>query len=263
MLELALFGHQIAGSRSPALHAAFGAQFGIALRYELIDVPDLGPALERWLALGGRGANVTRPFKREAWQRCATRGPEAERAGAVNALVVEADGRLRGECTDGVGLVRDLATNHDLELAGRRVALLGASGAARGVAEALLGAGIASLQVADRDPARSAAFAADFPAAAVGGYPRLAGGGFDLMVNATSASARGELPPLPEGALARRGVAYDLHYADAPTPFLHWARAAGARLALDGWGMLVEQAALSFALWTDQYPDTAPLLRRP
>lgn len=268
MLRLALFGHPVGHSRSPEVHAAFGAQCGIELDYALIDVADLdlAAALTRFVAAGGRGANLTLPFKRDALALLgsmgAKLGPEAQSAGAVNTVVVGPDGGLRGENTDGVGLVRDLGTNHDLDLAGLRVALLGASGAARAIAEALLGAGIASLTVADRNLSRSAGFERDFRAAAVGGYTALADGAFDLVINATSASLSGELPPLPQGVLARGGIAYDAVYANAPTPFQEWAAAEGARLALDGWGMLLEQAALSFALWTGEYPDTAPLRRR-
>jgi len=264
VLKLALFGHPVGHSRSPEVHAAFGAQCGIALDYALVDVPDLdlAAALTRFIAAGGRGANLTLPFKRDGHALCATLGPEARSAGAVNTVVVEADGRLRGEDTDGLGLLRDLATHHGVALAGARVALLGASGAARGIAAALLGAGVATLTVADRNPTRGAAFERAFRDTTVGGYAALAGGAFDLVINATSASLRGELPPLPAAVLRRGGVAYDAVYAAAPTRFVAWAEAAGAGLALDGWGMLIEQAALSFALWTGRIPDPAPLRQR-
>jgi shikimate dehydrogenase len=273
-LKLALFGHPVAHSRSPEVHAEFGRQTGIALTYEAIDVPSatdgaraIKRALDAFVAGGGRGANVTLPFKRDALALCATLGDAARRAGAVNVLVVDAGGAVRGENTDGSGLVRDLVANRGIALAGRRVALLGASGAARGAAVALLGAGVAAVAVANRDQRRAEGLARDLgrdaTRLAVRDYAALAAGGYDLVVNATSASLAGELPPLPEGVLAPGGVAYDMVYADAPTPFQRWATDQGARLALDGWGMMVEQAADSFALWTGVRPDTRAVLGGP
>jgi shikimate dehydrogenase len=274
MLRLALFGHPVAHSRSPEVHAAFGAATGITLRYDAIDVPSasdgaraLGRALNAFIAAGGRGANITLPFKRDALSLCATLGEAARRAGAVNVLVVDERGAVRGENTDGSGLVRDLAVNHGVALAGKRVALLGASGAARGAAVALLAAGVAALAVANRDQRRAEGLARDLARdatrLAARDYPALAAGGYDLVVNATSASLAGELPPLPAGVLAPGGVAYDMVYAGTPTPFQRWAADQGARLALDGWGMMVEQAADSFALWTGTRPDTRAVLGWP
>lgn len=276
MLRLALFGHPVAHSRSPEVHAAFGRQCGIALDYQAVDVPSasdglraLSRAVAAFVAAGGRGANITLPFKRDAFALCVaprvesvrTLSPAARRAGAVNTLVIGAEGALHGENTDGAGLIRDLCSNHGVALTGMRVAVLGASGAARGAAAALLEAGVAELVVANRDPARAAGLARDFahPALRAGTYAALAAGRYDLVINATSASLAGTLPPLPDGVIALGGVAYDLVYAAAPTPFQRWAADAGAALALDGWGMMVEQAAASFALWTGVQPDTAAL----
>lgn len=261
MLTLALIGHPVARSRSPEVHAAFGHQLGIPLDYALIDVPDDGfeAALATFIAAGGRGANVTLPFKLRALAVATRLTSRAATVGAVNALKVEEDGTLTGDNTDGAGLVRDLAHNRHLDLRGRRVALLGGSGAARAVLAALLGAG-AVVQLADRDATRRATLADDFPAAVIGDYAALAGGAFELVVNATSASLRGELPPLPAAVLAAGGIAYDLVYAAAPTPFLRWGVDAGAARVFDGWGMLVEQAALSFELWTGRRPATEDLL---
>lgn len=268
-LRLALFGHPVGHSRSPAIHAAFAAQTGVAVDYALIDVAPAGfpAAVAAFFAADGLGANVTLPHKQAALDLCATLGDAARRCGAVNTLVRAPDGALRGENTDGVGLLRDLAFE-GVVVAGRRVAVLGAAGAARAVVDAVAGAGAADIVVADRDPARVAAMVhalrAAHPGAWIAGgpYAELADGGFDLVVNATSASLRGELPPLPAGVLARGGDACDLVYADAPTPFLEWATSMGATRAFDGWGMLVEQAAESFALWTGRRPDPAPLRRR-
>ncbi len=202
---------------------------------------------------------MTLPFKQRALAVAAQLTPRATSAGAVNALRVEDDGTLTGDNTDGAGLVRDLGNNHGVVFRGTAVTLLGGSGAARGALGALLEAG-ATVRVADRDATRRAALAHDFPAATVGDYATLAGSRAALMINATSASLRGELPPLPAGALAPAGIAYDMVYAQPPTPFQRWALAQGASRALDGWGMLVEQAALSFEFWTGRRPATAALL---
>jgi shikimate dehydrogenase len=265
VLKLALLGSPLAHSRSPEVHAAFGRQTGIPLHYALIDVADGGfeAALAAFIAAGGRGANVTLPFKRRALAAADRLTPRAATAGAVNALKVEDDGSLTGDNTDVAGLLRDLGRNHGIALRGAAVTLLGGSGAARGALAALHEAG-ARGGVAARAAAQRAALARDFPAATVGDFAALAGSGARIMVNATSASLRDELPPLPTGALAPGATAYDLVYAAAPTAFQRWAEAQGAARALDGWGMLVEQAAASFELWTGTAPATAGLLdRRP
>jgi shikimate dehydrogenase len=264
MLKLALLGHPVAHSRSPEVHAAFGRQTGLALHYTLIDVDDdaFEGALAAFVAAGGRGANVTLPFKQRARAVATRLTPRAAAAGAVNALKLEDDGSLTGDNTDGAGLVRDLTANHGLALRGLDAVVLGGSGAARAAAAALLEAG-AMVRLADRDAQRRAALARDFPAVQVTEYAALDGAAATLVVNATSASLRGELPPLPAGLLAPAATAYDMVYADAPTPFQRWAEDAGAARALDGWGMLVEQAAASFELWTGRRPATRDLLRRP
>jgi shikimate dehydrogenase len=260
MLKLALFGHPLGHSRSPELHAAFGRALGIPLHYALIDVADdaFEAALAAFVAAGGRGANITLPFKQRALAAATRLTPRAAAAGAVNALKVEDDASLTGDNTDGSGLVRDLEQNHGIALRGSAVTLLGGAGAARGALAALLEAG-ASVRVAARDAAQRAALARDFPAARVGDYATLADRRAMLLINATSASLRDELPPLPAGALAPGGIAYDLVYADAPTAFQRWAQAQGAARAPDGRGMLVEQAAASFEFWTGRRPATAGL----
>jgi shikimate dehydrogenase len=260
-LELALFGHPVAHSRSPALHAAFGRAAGFDLRYRAIDVPDgdLATAVQRFVAAGGRGANITLPFKFAGLDLCTTLTPRALAAGAVNLLSVEADGSLLGDDVDGLGLVRDLTTNQGFDLRGAEVLVCGAGGAARGCLPALQAAG-AQVRVAHRDAARRQDLAASCPEVEVVEYAAVTpGAGF--VINATSASLRGEVPPLA-AAVLRDAVCYDLVYADEPTAFVRAARAAGARTALDGWGMLVEQAAESFAVWTGVRPDTGPHLRR-
>jgi shikimate dehydrogenase len=253
----AVFGHPVSHSLSPRIHAAFARQAGIDLSYVAIDAPDLGAALA---AFDGDGANVTLPHKAAAAAACTSLGEAARRCGVVNTLT-RRDGGWHGDNTDGLGLVRDLTGRHRLDLRGRRALLLGAGGGARGVAPALLDAGIADLFVVNRTPARADALA-DMLGAPGRVHSRYfddlgALGEFDLVVNATSATRQdGALPPLPMSLAGRRTAAVDLSYGEAAVGFLAWARAAGVRDAVDGLGMLVEQAAESFRLWHGVSPDT-------
>lgn len=260
----AVFGHPIAHSLSPRIHAAFGRQMSIALDYSAIDTgaEDFDLALGAFVASGGVGANVTLPHKQRAAEACTSLSERARRAGAVNTLSHKADG-WHGDNTDGIGLVRDLTGRHGLDLRARRTLLIGAGGAARGVAPALLDAGIGELYIVNRTSER-----ADALADALGQpgrvHPRYlddlrALGEFDLIVNATSAAREGALPALPMSLVGMRSAAVDLSYGEVAIPFLAWARAAGAHDAVDGIGMMVEQAAESFALWHGARPDTDPV----
>lgn len=257
-----VFGHPIGHSRSPAIHAAFAAQCGEAIDYTAIEAPldDFAGAWRDFVAAGGRGANVTVPFKEEAHRLCATLSRRARRAGAVNTLVLGKNGDTYGDTTDGVGLVRDLQ-RHGVTLRGARVLVLGAGGAVRGVLEPLLAEGPASLRVANRTAAKAEALADDFADLGPirgGGFEAVAGP-FDLVINGTSASLGGALPPLPDDLFAAGATAYDMMYGAELTVFLRWARERGAR-PLDGLGMLVEQAAEAFFQWRGKRPDTAPVL---
>ena len=257
----AVFGHPVAHSLSPRIHAAFGRQAGIAVDYRAIDVlpGDFAEALAEFAAHGGAGANVTLPLKQAAFDLCEDVTERARRAGAINTLVRNGD-TWHGDNTDGAGLVRDLTGRQGLDLRARRTLLLGAGGGARGVAPALLDAGIGELFVVNRTPER-----ADALADALGQpgrvHPRYlddlaALGEFDLILNATSATREGQLPPLPRSLVGRRCAAVDLSYGEAAIAFLAWARAAGCHDAVDGLGMLVEQAAESFARWHGVRPET-------
>ncbi|GED23041.1 shikimate dehydrogenase [Halomonas halmophila] len=259
-----VFGHPIGHSKSPVIHAAFAAQTGEALEYTAIEAPldDFAGAWRAFIAEGGRGANVTVPFKESAHRLCDTLSERARRAGAVNTLSLGASGETHGDTTDGLGLVGDLH-RHDAAIAGKRVLVLGAGGAVRGVLEPLLEAGPASLFIANRTAARAEALAADFAdlgAVTGGGYDTVRGP-FDLVINGTSASLAGDLPPLPDDLFAAGGVAYDMMYGAEPTVFLRWAGERGAR-GIDGLGMLVGQAAESFALWRGRRPEVTPVLER-
>jgi len=260
-LKYAVFGHPISHSLSPEIHNAFARQLGIDLSYVAIDasVEALPDALAAFAADGGQGANLTLPLKQAGLALCGAGVSErARRAGAVNTLVRRGDGWW-GDNTDGIGLVRDLTARHALHIRGRRTLLLGAGGAAHGVAPALLDAGIAELVIVNRTAERAdqLADALGEPARAHSRYWDDLGalGTFELIVNATSAgrSATLELP----GALVNSlSAAVDLSYGEVAIPFLAWARASGCGHAFDGLGMLVEQAAESFELWHGKRPDT-------
>ncbi len=264
--KYAVVGHPVAHSKSPQIHAVFARLTLQDLSYEAILVPldGFADAVRAFIAAGGRGMNVTVPFKLEAYALADARSPRAEAAKAVNTLVFSPAG-IHGDNTDGAGLVADLTRNLGFEIAGKRLLLLGAGGAARGVLLPLLEQQPAALYLANRTPGKAhelrAAFAGRAGACRLesGGFAALAGRQFDLVVNATAASLAGEAPPLPEGLYAPGSLAYDMLYG-RETPFLAAARAQGAARLADGLGMLVEQAAESFFLWRGVRPPTAPVL---
>jgi shikimate dehydrogenase len=265
-------GHPVAHSLSPRIHAAFGAQTGIALEYVALLAPRDGfvATVDRFFAEGGLGLNVTLPFKVEAFARCGGRvSARAALAGAVNTLRrVDGEGvglLVDGDNTDGEGLVADLSRlsrTAGRALAGADLLLIGAGGAARGVVAPLFDAGIGRLTVVNRDPARAREMALHFAGRPieVAGFAQIDGDGFDVIVNATSAGVDGLALPIAAATLARAGLVYDMMYGAEPTPFLRDAAAAGAAHLADGLGMLVEQAAASFAVWHGVRPDTTAVL---
>ena len=267
MDRYAVIGNPIAHSKSPQIHAAFARQTGQELSYEALLAPVDGFAqtVADFRAHGGRGLNVTVPFKLEAFALAERHTARAQAAGAVNTLAFDADGIL-GDNTDGAGLVRDLTANLDFALAGRRILLLGAGGATRGVLLPLLDSRPARLTIANRTVAKAEALSTLFAARAgdcvldACGFDALAGRRFDLVINATAASLADELPPLPPRLYAEGALAYDMMYGRDPTRFMHAALADGAARVADGLGMLVEQAAESFALWRGVRPDSGPVL---
>jgi shikimate dehydrogenase len=263
MDKYVVFGNPIGHSKSPFIHKWFAERTGQSMEYSPSLVPlDGFPDAARAFFTEGLGANVTVPFKEQAWQLCDLLTPRAERAGAVNMLSRLEDGRLRGDNTDGEGLVRDLL-NNGVRLEGARILLLGAGGAARGVIEPLLEQRPAQLVVANRTLEKAQALAEAF--ADLGPIDALPFDGLDspmdLVINATAASLAGEVPPLPGAViLAGRTVCYDMMYSAAQTPFNAWAQAQGASRTLDGLGMLVEQAAVAFRYWRGVDVATGPLL---
>jgi shikimate dehydrogenase len=259
----AVIGHPVGHSLSPALHMAFARQLGKDIEYSRLDAApgEFAATLRVFLDSGGRGLSVTLPFKEEAFAFCHVLAPRAKKARAVNTLTLQADGTLAGDNTDGDGLVRDLKQNRKLNLRNKRVLLLGAGGAARGVLMALMDEKPARIQIANRTASRAVKLAERAHMAHVqgGGYEAIRGA-FDLVLNATSASLAGALPPLPQECLSPAATCYDLFYSDRPTVFMLWAEHEGAAHVCDGWGMLVEQAAEAFELWHGVRPDTGALL---
>ena len=261
----AVIGNPIAHSKSPLIHAAFARQTGQDIAYgRLLGSPDdFAGDVRRFVAAGGRGLNVTVPFKEAAFALADEHSAPARAAGAVNTLTVLEDGRLRGDNTDGAGLVRDLCCNHRFMLEGARVLLLGAGGASRGVLRPLLAERPGQLVLANRTAEKAVALAADPSVGGVVegcGLDALAGRQFDLIVNGTASGLAGDVPGIPDGCLAPGGWTYDMMYGQEPTAFVRWGLAHGAAKALDGLGMLVEQAAESFLLWRGIMPDTGPVI---
>jgi len=261
----AVFGNPIEHSKSPFIHARFAEQTGQQLIYtaERVDVGDFNNAVARFAENNGKGLNITVPFKQDAWKLATQRSERAERAGAVNTLVINGTGDYFGDNTDGVGLVRDLVRNHKLELEGKRILIVGAGGAVRGVIEPLLAGKPASLTIANRTREKALQLAEDF--SDLGnirgcGLDEFGTDSYDIIINGTSASLSGELPSLPATLVNENTFCYDMMYANEPTAFMRWAQQLGAKRVVDGKGMLVEQAAESFRIWRGCEPETAPVI---
>ena len=261
----AVIGNPVAHSKSPLIHAAFARATGDDIAYDRILAPLDGfdAAVAQFAAAGGRGLNVTMPFKLEAYALASTLSERARVAGAVNTLRLDPGG-WHGDNTDGVGVTRDLVQNLGVSIAGRDVLILGAGGAARGILAPLLWQKPRTLTVANRTVDKAVTLAADFVAygeVRAASAAALEGRSFDVVIHATGASVTGEAAPAwPVTIFAPGSFAYDLSYADEPTAFIRWARAHGAAGTADGLGMLVEQAAESFFVWRRVRPDTRPVL---
>jgi shikimate dehydrogenase len=262
----AVFGNPIKHSKSPQIHALFARQTGQALAYtaELAETGQFASAVKNFLGRNGRGLNVTVPFKEEAWKLADRHRNRARRAGAVNTLKLEADGLLYGDTTDGVGLVRDLVHNHHIDLAGKSILIIGAGGAVRGVLEAILEQQPGSLVITNRTREKAVKLANDFSAlgnVSACGLDEIGDAGFDIVINGTSASLKGDLPPLPNTIFKENSCSYDMMYGAEETPFMRWSADNGAAKVYDGLGMLVEQAAESFYIWRGVKPETASVIK--
>jgi shikimate dehydrogenase len=268
--QYAVIGNPIGHTKSPLIHGLFAQETQQGMSYTAIEGPlephDAFAAIVRaFVAAGGKAMNVTAPFKLKAFAMADERSERAELAGAANALSFK-DGRIVAENFDGVGLVRDIEVNLSQPMAGKRVLVLGAGGAVRGALLPFLAARPAELVVANRDVPKVRALLAQVAASGslfACGYGDLeAMGRFDLVVNATSASLTGELPPVPPSVFSPEGAAYELAYGKRLTPFLRLARNAGVASVADGVGMLVEQAAEAFAWWRGVRPQTRAVIDR-
>ena len=264
-LRYAIIGNPVAHSKSPEIHAAFAVQTGIDLRYDRILAPPDGfrAAVEAFRARGGRGANVTLPCKLDAFAYATEVSNRARDAGAVNTLVFDAT-RVFGDNTDGVGLVKDMRDNLNRAIAGKRVLIAGAGGAARGGIGPLLAEGPVVIAISNRTTSKADEIvqlyrtAGNIIAILLADLPRYQ---FDIVINATAASLDNDLPVIPRSAFADGSLAYDMMYGKGLTPFLALGKQAGASVA-DGLGMLVEQAAESFLIWHGVRPHTEAVFRQ-
>jgi shikimate dehydrogenase len=258
----AVIGHPIAHSKSPIIHSLFAEQTGEDIRYEAIDVApeELPEMIAKFTAEGGRGLNVTVPHKQNALVLMDALTERAKLAGAVNTITRKENGELEGDNTDGVGLIADLRENLNVELIDSSILILGAGGATRGIIPPLMEQKPAELLIANRTVDKAQALSnafVDLGNIDACGFDNLDGRHFHLIINATSAGLEGELPPFPSSILSPDTVCYDLSYSMHDTPFIAWAKEHGCKQAYQGWGMLVEQAAESFAIWRGKRPETA------
>ena len=263
--QYAVIGNPISQSKSPLIHGSFAKATGQDLEYTRIEGPLDGfeAAVRAFRDGGGRGMNVTAPFKLQAFAMADAKSERAQLAGAANALKFEPDGRILAENFDGIGVTNDIVRNQRMPLAGKRVLVLGAGGAVRGLLLPFLAEGPAELVIANRDGAKAAQLAQQVAAHGKvrgGGYGDIGPGRFDIVVNATSASLRAELPPVSPEVFAVDGLAYELAYGKGLTPFLRLAQNAGVNRLADGVGMLVEQAAEGFLWWRGVRPETTALI---
>lgn len=260
-----VIGNPIEHSKSPEIHRQFAGQTAQLITYERFLAPLGGfdTALDELISTGICGANITVPFKEDAFAYCDTKSVRAERAGAVNTLIID-NGKCFGDNTDGVGLINDLRHNHQIALKQKCVLVLGAGGAVRGILAPLLAHNPACVVVVNRTAQKAYSLARDF--ADLGhiagcGFSDLDTTPFDVIINGTSAGLTGDVPPVPARALRPLGVTYDMVYSREPTAFVQWGQRAGASIALDGLGMLVEQAAEAFYLWRAKRPDTRAVIQ--
>ncbi len=259
-------GNPVAHSKSPQIHAAFAEQTQQNIFYQAIQVDDgkFKAALKEFQAQGGKGLNITVPFKGEAWEISENRSNRAERALAVNTISFDDAGNIIGDNTDGVGLIGDLTINHDISIKDKDILILGAGGAVRGILDPLFDEQPNKVVIANRTVSRAEELTdifSDRGDISACGFDELAGSSYDIIINGTSASLQGEVPPLPENLLNDNACCYDMMYSMSDTPFVSWAKAHGTTKAFDGLGMLIEQAAESFFIWRGVRPDTVPVIK--
>jgi len=262
----AVFGHPINHSKSPRIHQLFAEQTQQSLTYIAQDVPaeSFDSAIDSFFKQGGKGINCTVPLKELAWQRADSLSKRAQFSKAVNTLALQDNGSLLGDNTDGLGLVADLTINHAIPLRNSRILILGAGGASRGIIEPLMEQSPSSIVIANRTVEKAITLSTEFSQLGEisgSGFDAIKNRQFDLILNATSASLTGELPPLADTLLAKNGCCYDLAYGNKPTPFVNWGKSHDAEKSLDGLGMLVEQAAEAFYIWRGVRPETSGVIK--
>ena len=265
MDKYAVIGNPIEHSKSPQIHTAFARQTGESIDYQRLlgDTETFAGDVRNFLAEGGMGLNVTVPFKEQAWRLADELSERAHTAGAVNTLIRLENNLLRGDNTDGVGLVRDLTVNQGFRMHDKRILMLGAGGAVRGVMRPLLEQSPKRIIIANRTASKAYSLAnglAPYGQVAGCGLDELDGMRFDLIINGTAAGLGGDVPQIPDTILAKGGWCYDMLYSNQATPFQTWGREHHAARSLDGLGMLVEQAAESFLLWRGILPETPPVI---
>ena len=263
--QYGVVGHPVAHSWSPFIHGLFGRETGQAMTYRLYDFTpeEFHERVREFFKQGGRGLNITLPHKIAAVDVADDLTARAAHAAAVNTFAVRSDGTILGDNTDGAGLVRDLCDNLGIVITRRRILIIGAGGAARGVLAPLLALSPTEIVIANRTSERAENLAKAFGKLGTiqgVGFRYISGGAFDLIVNATSASLSGDIPAVPATVIGPETVCYDMAYGKIDTPFVRWALKLGCTRALQGWGMLVEQAAESFRVWRGVRPATAPVL---
>lgn len=263
----AVFGNPVEHSKSPQIHRLFAEQTNQSLSYsaELAEIGQFNQAVQNFIKDNGKGLNITVPFKEDAWKLADRLSERAKRAGAVNTLKLEVDGKLYGDTTDGTGLVRDLLQNHHIELQEKSILIIGAGGAVRGIIETLLEQQPSEVLITNRTSNKAVQLAKDFSdlGEITGcGLNQTASRNFDIIINGTSASLHGDLPALPDSIFHIQSCCYDMMYAAQPTVFMQWAKNNNAKLIFDGLGMLVEQAAESFYIWRNVKVETSSVIKQ-
>jgi shikimate dehydrogenase len=263
--QYGVVGHPVAHSWSPFIHGLFSRETGQSMSYRLYDFnpEEFHERVRDFFKQGGRGLNITLPHKITAVDVADDLTARAAHAAAVNTFVVRNDGTILGDNTDGTGLVRDLCDNQGIVITHRRILIIGAGGACRGVLAPLLALSPTEVVIANRTSERAETLAKAFEKLGTTrgvGFRYISGGVFDLIINATSASLSGDIPAVPTSVIGPETVCYDMAYGKSDTPFVRWALKLGCTRALQGWGMLVEQAAESFRVWRGMRPSTAPVL---
>jgi shikimate dehydrogenase len=270
MDKYAVVGHPIKHSLSPQIHTLFAAETGQDIEYQAIqlDLDNFEKQIQTLIDSGFKGINVTVPFKKKAWEMADRLSPRARDAEAVNTLIFQDDGQIAGDNTDGIGMTRDIVNNHRILIKRRRILMLGAGGAARGVLCPLLAQQPDLITIANRTLSKAEKLVEQFSDKAkqntelqVSSYENLEQHRYDIIINATSAGLNGEIPPIHDAILGVNTICYDMMYnIEGPTAFVQWARDRGALREYDGLGMLVEQAAEAFFIWRGIRPSSTEVI---